>query len=124
MPNARRALKTNCVGVPVQHPGSGRASACHAAARLYDRQEIIPRLAHPLASLRNRAGPGGDIVAMTDGRLRGLFWRVVDALDYLVTLVRLRILDALAGPEPETPADQQRARDRERIARAFPAIEP
>jgi hypothetical protein len=61
---------------------------------------------------------------MTDGRLRGLFWRVVDALDYLVTLVRLRILDALAGPEPETPADQQRARDRERIARAFPAIEP
>jgi hypothetical protein len=53
-----------------------------------------------------------------------LFWRVADALDYLVTLVRLRILDALAGPEPETPADQQRARDRERIARAFPAIEP
>jgi hypothetical protein len=28
----------------------------------------------------------------------------------------LRILDALAGPSPETPdADQQRARDRERI---------
>jgi hypothetical protein len=31
--------------------------------------------------------------------------------------------DALAGPEPETPADQQRARDRERIERAFPEID-
>jgi hypothetical protein len=49
---------------------------------------------------------------------------VVDALDYLVTMARLRILDMLAGSEPETPADQQRARDRERIERAFTAIEP
>jgi hypothetical protein len=49
---------------------------------------------------------------------------VVDDLDYLVTLASLRILDALAGPEPETPADQQRAQDRERIEQAFPEIEP
>jgi hypothetical protein len=49
-----------------------------------------------------------------------LFWRVADDLDYLWTLATLRILDALAGPEPETPADQQRARDRERIERVFP----
>jgi hypothetical protein len=69
-------------------------------------------------------GRVGDIVVMADGRLRRLFWRVADDLDYLVTLVRLRIMDALTGPEPETPADQQRARDRERIERAFPAIEP
>jgi hypothetical protein len=47
---------------------------------------------------------------------------VADELDYLLTLARLRILDALAGPLPETPADRQR--DRERIARAFPEIEP
>jgi hypothetical protein len=67
-------------------------------------------------------GRVGDIVAT--GLLRRLFWRVADALDYLVTLVRLRILDALAGPEPDTPADQQRAQDRERIKRAFPEIEP
>jgi hypothetical protein len=33
------------------------------------------------------------------------------------------ILDALAGPEAETPADQQRARDREQIEKAFPAID-
>jgi hypothetical protein len=52
---------------------------------------------------------------MTKGPLLGLFWRVADHLDYLLTLARLRILDALAGPEPETAADQQRARDRERI---------
>jgi hypothetical protein len=35
-----------------------------------------------------------------------LFWHVVDELDYLLALLRLRILDALAGPLPETPADQ------------------
>jgi hypothetical protein len=54
---------------------------------------------------------------MTDGRLRRLFWRVADQLDYLVTLAWLRILDALAGPLPETPADRQRQRERERIER-------
>jgi hypothetical protein len=52
---------------------------------------------------------------MAEGPLRRLFWRVADDLDYLVTLATLRILDALAGPEPETPADLQRKRDRERI---------
>jgi hypothetical protein len=57
---------------------------------------------------------------MADGPLRCLFWWVADALDYFLTLARLRILDRLAGPEPETPADQQRARDREQ--RAFPEI--
>jgi hypothetical protein len=48
---------------------------------------------------------------------------VADDLDYLWTLATLRILDAIVGPEPETPADQQRTRDRERLERAFPAIE-
>jgi hypothetical protein len=47
--------------------------------------------------------------------LQCLFWRVADQLDYLVTLVRLRVLDAIVGAEPETEADRQRARDRERI---------
>ncbi len=45
---------------------------------------------------------------------------LADDLYYLLTQIRLRILDALAGPEPETAADQQRRRDRERITRAFP----
>jgi hypothetical protein len=49
---------------------------------------------------------------MADRPLRRLFWRVADDLDYLWTLATLRILDGLAGPLPETPADQQRARDR------------
>ena len=39
-------------------------------------------------------------------------------------ILRLRILDALAGPLPETPADRQRERDRETLKRAFPEIEP
>jgi hypothetical protein len=49
---------------------------------------------------------------VADGRLRQLFWRVADNLDYLWTLATLHILDAVVGPEPETPADQQRARER------------
>jgi hypothetical protein len=61
---------------------------------------------------------------MSDGLLWRLFWRVADQLDYLVTLARLRILDKLAGPLPETPADRQRQRDSERIKRTFPEIEP
>jgi hypothetical protein len=47
---------------------------------------------------------------MADGRLRRAFWHVTDQLDYLVTLAWLRILDALAGPLPETPADRRRER--------------
>jgi hypothetical protein len=54
-------------------------------------------------------------MAMTDGRLTHIFWLVTDELDYLLTLTRLRILDALAGPLAETPADRQRRRNRERI---------
>jgi hypothetical protein len=64
----------------------------------------------------------GDIVVT--GRLRRLFWRVADNLDYLVTLTRLRVLDAIVVPLPETPADQQREQDRERLRKAFPEIEP
>jgi hypothetical protein len=70
---------------------------------------------------------------MTDGPLWRLFRRMVDDLDYLWTLATLCILDRLAGPLPETPADpeanivadglQQRARDRERLERAFPRLE-
>jgi hypothetical protein len=48
-----------------------------------------------------------------------LFWPVVDALDYWVKDARLRIVDAVCGPEPETPADRQRARDREGLERAL-----
>jgi hypothetical protein len=48
---------------------------------------------------------------MADRPLRDLYWRVADALDYLWTLATLRILDALAGPLPKMPADQQRERE-------------
>jgi hypothetical protein len=61
---------------------------------------------------------------MFDTGLRRVLWRVVDHLDYVQTLVRLRILDAVAGPEPETSADQRREAGRERMQRAFPEIEP
>jgi hypothetical protein len=61
---------------------------------------------------------------MADRPLRRLFWRAAGDLDYLWTLATLRMLDALAGPLPETPADEQRARDRERIKRASPRSSP
>jgi hypothetical protein len=59
-------------------------------------------------------------MAMIDGRLRRLFWRGADALDYLLTLVWLRILDALARPEPETPADLEREGDQQRVNNGVP----
>jgi len=61
---------------------------------------------------------------MLDTGLRRFFWRIVDGLDYWLTLTKLRILDALAGSELETPADEQRKQDREQIERAFPKIKP
>jgi hypothetical protein len=55
----------------------------------------------------------------TVNRFGRFFWRVLDALDYRVMDARLRILDAVCGPEPETPADRQRAREGDRLERAL-----
>jgi hypothetical protein len=60
---------------------------------------------------------------MAEGPLQRLFWRVVDPIGYLLTLMTLRILDGFAGPEPETPADQQRKRNRDQLERAFPMLD-
>jgi hypothetical protein len=57
---------------------------------------------------------------MARGRLARFFWCMIDVLDYFLTLSRLRILDALAGPLPETAADRQRRSDRERIKQGVP----
>jgi hypothetical protein len=59
---------------------------------------------------------------MLDTGLRRFFWRIADGLGYWLTLARLRILDAVAGPEPVTPADQKRGKDRDQIEREFPKI--
>ena len=61
---------------------------------------------------------------MLETRLGRILWRIADGLDYVLTLTKLRILDVLAGSGVEMPADLQRRRDRERIERAFPKIEP
>jgi hypothetical protein len=61
---------------------------------------------------------------MLDNGLRRFFWRIVDHLDYVLTLAKLRNFDALTGPLPETPEDQQRERHRDRLERAFPKIKP
>jgi len=43
---------------------------------------------------------------MADRPFGLIFWRVLDALDYWLTLMRLRTLDALCGAELRTPADE------------------
>ena len=48
---------------------------------------------------------------MADRSLGLIFWRVLDELDYLFTLTRLRILDALCGEGVEvTFREQEHAR--------------
>ena len=59
---------------------------------------------------------------MADRRTAWLYCRALAGVDYWLTLAGLRILDA--GPLPETTADQGRERERERLERVFPEIEP
>jgi hypothetical protein len=48
---------------------------------------------------------------------------ITDRIDYLVTSVRLAIVDKICGPEPPTEADRQREAQKEELHRAFPAID-
>jgi hypothetical protein len=52
-----------------------------------------------------------------------LFWRLFEAVDYAIMSARLRLVDMIYGPEPPTPADRQREIEKERLQRAFPAID-
>jgi hypothetical protein len=56
--------------------------------------------------------------------LAGSRYQIVNYRSLGYEIVVADASDAQAGPEPETPADQQRQRDRGRIKRAFPEIEP
>ena len=55
---------------------------------------------------------------MTGGPRQHLFQRVTDALDYLLTLARLRILDAMHGPE--RPRSSRRAATGSRQPSTYP----
>ena len=48
---------------------------------------------------------------------------LLDRADYLLTLVRLTVLDWLAGPPPETPTDCAIREEGERLRKAFPQID-
>jgi hypothetical protein len=56
-------------------------------------------------------------------RHRSLVSRALDYLDYVITYARLRVFDWIYGPEPLTPADKQRERDRDRLRKAFPKVD-
>jgi len=57
------------------------------------------------------------------GRLRLLWWWLVDRVDYASTLARLWVYDRIAGPFPMTDADVVREREIERLQRAFPDVD-
>jgi hypothetical protein len=54
---------------------------------------------------------------------KSLFSLALDRLDYLITFARLRVLDWICGPEPLTPADKRRERERHRLRKAFPELD-
>jgi hypothetical protein len=56
-------------------------------------------------------------------RHRRFVSRALDHLDYVITYTRLRIFDWICGPEPPTPADEQRERDHKRLRKAFPKVD-
>src|SRR5271166_2480111 len=114
MPSARyRQRHPSARGRPLslERLGSGPVAHSRVGAHRKDRTGAMagrnrsPGLHRRLARTLRQDRP-----AMADGLLRRLFWRVTDALDYVLTLTSLRILDALAGVRPETPADQRRER--------------
>jgi hypothetical protein len=47
----------------------------------------------------------------------------LDRAGYLITIARLGVLDWLAGPYPETPADRVRAQEGQRLRHAFRAVD-
>jgi hypothetical protein len=53
-----------------------------------------------------------------------LAWAALDRIEYAVWAARLRVADWLHGPEPPTEADQIRGRDRDRLHKAFPNLDP
>jgi hypothetical protein len=55
--------------------------------------------------------PVGGRAQLANGPLGRLFWHLLDTLDYWLTQAQLWLADAVCGPEPETDADQWRARD-------------
>jgi hypothetical protein len=55
--------------------------------------------------------------------LRRLAAELTDRVDYVLTLVRLTVLDWLAAPPPETPEDRAIRDEGERLRRAFPFLD-
>jgi hypothetical protein len=53
------------------------------------------------------------------GVIRHCWWWVIDRVDYLITTVRLAILDRFLGPEPPINADLKREQNVHRLQRAF-----
>ena len=56
-------------------------------------------------------------------RVADILAKVLDRVDYVITLARLSILDWLAGPPPETPTDTAIREQGERIRKAFPQVD-
>lgn len=56
-------------------------------------------------------------------RFARVFWRALDCINYAVALARGWVVDLICGPEPPTPADEQREADHEHLRKAFPGVD-
>ena len=56
-------------------------------------------------------------------RMRRFWSWVADRIEYAAISVRFAILDWIYGPEPTTAADRQREAEKDKLQRAFPAID-
>jgi hypothetical protein len=60
---------------------------------------------------------------MAEAKLAQLFWEALDRVAYALTFARLWLIDVIHGPEAQTPADEKREADRERLQEAFPDVD-
>jgi hypothetical protein len=82
----------------------GRRKLCDPLAAAPERRSAVHRPRRVVPAAHRGKRPVSSL-----GRL---LWQALDWLDYRVWDLRLRMADALHGPEPETDADRERNRER------------
>jgi len=87
-------------------------------AQLRVSSDAVSRLRAPIASYLTSK------VAVAEAKLARLFWEALDRVTYALTFARLSLFDVIHGPEAQTPADQKREADRERLREASPRALP
>jgi len=71
------------------------------------------------AELDHVAAPGLETWRLVFSQVARLFSGALDRADHAVMVGRCRVVDLIFGPEPPTPADEQREVEHERLQKAF-----